>query len=69
MIATIRAISMNAKLCPMQLRRPPPNGLTDAAAVAGACATSGVAIKLLPPQLATDHAFVVRFRREADPAD
>jgi hypothetical protein len=28
-----------------------------------------VAIKLLPPQLAADHAFVARFRREADAAD
>ena len=27
-----------------------------------------VAIKLLPPQLAADHAFVQRFRREADAA-
>ena len=28
-----------------------------------------MAIKLLPPQLATDHAFVARFCREADAAD
>ena len=28
-----------------------------------------VAIKLLPPQLAADQAFVARFRREADAAD
>jgi serine/threonine protein kinase len=28
-----------------------------------------VAIKLLPPQLAADHAFVARLRRQADAAD
>ncbi|MGO9383831.1 MAG: hypothetical protein ACLP4W_17510 [Mycobacterium sp.] len=28
-----------------------------------------VAIKLLPPQVAADHAFVALFRREADAAD